>query len=430
MQRFVVILSCSALAAFGIVAFASCGGEEERPRAQRNDAGFDAPFIGETAPPTPDPEPPPGDVCGIGTGLQPEAPWPLRGGCSTRAGWSALPGPTNAQIAHSVPLAAGDSSPALSALGLTWVATAEGDVIALTSSGVVRWAYRTGGPIASSPAIDEAGNAIVGSKDGSLYAIAPEDGPSDPDGGSGSDGGIHRPGKLTFKIAVGPVASSPLIGGDGTIYVGTTDGKLVAVAKGGAAIAWTATTNDTLGSSPALGQDGTIYAGSSDGKLYAFDATGGTKWALALGSPVHGSPAVGGDGTVYIGTSDGKLHAIAPAGTERWAYATGGEIRGTPAVYAGAVYVGSDDNKLHAVSTTDGGGRWTYATSGPVATPVIGSDGTIYVGSADARLYALTAKGSLFYAVNVKGAVTSAPAIGPGSALYVTTANALVVLSP
>ncbi len=422
-----VCFTSAAAAALGVIAFASCGGEEERPGARPADAGLDAPLIGETAPPEPDAEPPPGDVCGIASGLEPSAAWPLRGGCTTRAGWSALPGPTSAQISYSVPLPAGDSSPAVSARNITWIGTSDGDIAAVTNTGFVRRGYRTGGPIASSPAIDASGHAVIGSKDGFLYAIAAEDGPDDPD----ADGGpSYPPAKVVFRLAVGPVASSPVIGGDGTIYVGTTEGKLVAVPKAGSAIAWSATTNDTFGSSPALGQDGTIYVGSTDGKLYAFTPDGATKWSLDLGSPVHGSPAVGGDGSVYIGTSDGKLHAVGAAGAKRWSYATGGPIAGTPAVHAGAVYVGSDDDKLHAVSTADGTPRWTYATSGAVATPLIGSDGTIYVGAADGRVYAITPKGTLFFAVNVRGKVKSAPAIGPGPALYVTTDNALVVVSP
>lgn len=425
MRRSILLVLGSALATLGVVAFASCGGEEERPPARPVDAGFDAALIGETAPPEPDAEPPPGDVCGIGSGLQPSAPWPLRGGCTTRAGWSALPGPTNAQVSFTVPMSAGDSSPAVSTLGVAWAGTAEGDVLAVTATGFVRWGYRTGGPIASSPALDTLGNAIVGSKDGFLYAIAPDDGAADPDAGH-----AYPPAKLVFRLAVGAIASSPVIGGDGTIYVGTTEGKLVAVPNDGSAVAWSATTNDTLGSSPALGQDGTIYVGSTDRKLHAFSPDGGPKWALDLGAPIHGSPAVGGDGTVYVGTSDGKLHAVSASGAERWTYATGGSITGTPAVYAGTVYVGSEDKKLHAVSTADGGVRWTFATSGAVATPVIGPDGTIYVGAADARVYAITSKGTLFYAVNVKGTVKSAPAIAAGPALYVTTDNALVVISP
>jgi outer membrane protein assembly factor BamB len=423
----------SVLAAAALVASASCGGDADPADPTTNDAGSDSVLLGsETAPPESDAEPPPGDVCGIRGGLQASPAWPLRGGCATRAGWSELPGPTTAQVFARCSALVGESSPAVSSASVAWVGTTDGYVLGVIN-GVVRWAHRTGAAVKSSPAIDSLGNAIVGSGDGFLYSIAPDDGPLEIDAGAvdaGDAGSAYPPAKLVFALAVGPIASSPVIGGDGTIYVGTTDGKLVSVPKEGTAIKWSAATNDTLGSSPALGQDGTIYVGSTDRKLLAFSPDGSSKWALDLDSPVSGSPAVGGEGSIYVGTADGKLHAVSSAGVERWSYPTGGAINGTPAVYAGTVYVGSEDKKLHSVSTVDGKGRWTYDTFGAVGTPVIGPDGTVYVGSADARLYAITSKGSLFYAVNVKGSVRTAPAIGTGSALYVSTDNALVVVGP
>lgn len=428
MRRSLLACFAGGLSAAVLVVLASCGGEEDGAKP-REDAGADTALVGdETAPPEPDAEPPPGDVCGDGAGLQPGAPWPLRGGCATRAGWSELPGPTNAQVSYSVAAPVGESSPAVSAVGVTWVGATDGRVLAITNAGEIRWEHRTGAAVRSSPAIDADGNAVVGSLDGFLYGIAPDDG--EADAGAGDAGDVHPPAKVVFALEVGPIASSPVIGADGTIYVGTTDGKLVAVRKDGGAVSWSGATGDTRGSSPALGQDGTIYVGSTDRKLYAFSPAGATKWALDLGAPVHGSPAVGGDGTVYVGTADGKLHAVGSSGVARWSYATGGAITGAPAVYAGVVYVGSEDKSLHAVSTPDGQARWTYATLGAVGTPVIGPDGTVYVGATDARVYAITARGDLFYAVNARGSVTTAPAIGAGPALYVTTDNALVVISP
>ncbi|HVH44285.1 MAG TPA: PQQ-binding-like beta-propeller repeat protein [Labilithrix sp.] len=408
---------------------ASCGEGEKRSSFIASDAGFDAASLGDTAAPPQITEPEPGDVCGIASGLQASAPWPLRGGCSTRAGWSALPGPQSAAVSFSTPTLAGETSPAIGA-GIVWLGTADGDIVALSTSGTIHWAHHTGAAVTSSPAIDANGNAVVGGRDGFLYAIAPGDGTSDPDAGPTDGGPSIAPAKVVFSLSVGPIASSPVIGGDGTIYVGTTDGKLVAVPGDGAAVRWTVTTNDTFGSSPALGQDGTVYVGSTDSKLYAVAPDGAVKWALDLGAPVHGSPAVGGDGSIYVGTTDGKLHAVRSVGNERWQYATGGPIGGTPAVYAGTVYVGSEDKSLHAVSTVDGTPRWTYALSGTAGTPVIDPAGTVYVGATDGRVYAIASTGSLFFAVNVKGSVKSAPAIGIGPILYVTTENALVAVGP
>jgi outer membrane protein assembly factor BamB len=433
MRRFFLASAAGALTSIVLAVSVSCGGEEERPPLGTPDASFsDAPLIGDdTGEPQPDPEPSPGNVCGVREGLQEGATWPLRGGCTTRAGYSTQNGPSSGQVSATFAALASDSSPALSSASDVWFGTTDGWVLAVTVNGFVRWGLKTGGPIKSSAAIDVLGNAVIGSTDGFLYRIAAEDGPFDPDAGAGEDAGPSYPSpRVLFKLALGPIASSPVIGADGSIYVGTTDGKLHSVKGDGSSSNWSVTTNDTLGSSPALGQDGTIYVGSSDQKLYAFSAAGEPKWALDLGSPVTGSPAVGGHGAIYVGTGDGKLHSISAAGAETWAYATGGAITGTPAVFAGSVYVGSEDKKLHAVSTMKGTEKWTYATNGAVGTPVIDAAGTVYVGATDTKFYAITPKGSLFYAVSVKGNVRTAAAIGSGPAIYVTTDTGLAVVGP
>ncbi|WP_026224185.1 outer membrane protein assembly factor BamB family protein [Marinobacter gelidimuriae] len=87
-------------------------------------------------------------------------------------------------------------------------------------------------------------------------------------------------------------------------------------------------------SSPALGSDGTVYVGSSDDKLYAINPNGGTeKWAFETDNWIISSPAVGADGTIYVGSFDKKLYAIKPDdGTEKWAFETGELIRSSPAL--------------------------------------------------------------------------------------------------
>ena len=61
-------------------------------------------------------------------------------------------------------------------------------------------------------------------------------------------------------------------------------------------------------SSPAIGADGTVYIGSMDNKVYALDgATGIKKWEFETGGWVGSSPTIGPDGTVYIGSKDSKV---------------------------------------------------------------------------------------------------------------------------
>ena len=63
-------------------------------------------------------------------------------------------------------------------------------------------------------------------------------------------------------------------------------------------------------SSPAIGADGTIYVGSKDYSLYAINADGTQKWKFTTGGFVQSSAAIGTDGTIYFGSVDGNLYAL------------------------------------------------------------------------------------------------------------------------
>ena len=114
---------------------------------------------------------------------------------------------------------------------------------------------------------------------------------------------------------------------------------------------WSFITADQVQSSPALGTDGTIYVGSTDHKLYAIDPYGKQKWSFTTGSAVKSSPAIA-NGTIYVGSDDHKLYAISTDGREKWSFSTGSFIAfSSPMVGAdGTIYVGSEDSKLYAIN--------------------------------------------------------------------------------
>ena len=118
--------------------------------------------------------------------------------------------------------------------------------------------------------------------------------------------------------------SSPAIGTDGTVYIGSTDHKLYAINGKSGVKKWEFETGGSVWSSPAIGSDGTVYVGSFDKKVYALDGQTGTKkwefetgeWKNYFGRTVRGvssSPAIGSDGTVYVGSHDKKLYALKTA---------------------------------------------------------------------------------------------------------------------
>jgi len=66
-----------------------------------------------------------------------------------------------------------------------------------------------------------------------------------------------------------------------------------------------------VNSSPAIGSEGTVYIGSWDNKLYAINGKSGVKlWEFETGYWVNSSPVIGSDGTVYVGSLDKKLYAL------------------------------------------------------------------------------------------------------------------------
>jgi PKD repeat protein len=197
-------------------------------------------------------------------------------------------------------------------------------------------------------------------------------------------------GTLKWKYQTGhEVSSSPAIGGDGTIYVGSYDNYLYALNPDGT-LKWHYLTGNVVDSSPAIGGDGTIYVGSYDNYLYALKPDGTLKWHYLTGSYVSSSPAIGGDGTIYVGSNDSFLYALNPDGTLKWRYLTGDGVDSSPAIgQGGTIYVGSYDHYLYALNP-NGSLKWLYQTGNVVdSSPAIGPDGTIYVGSYDNYLYAL-----------------------------------------
>ena len=81
---------------------------------------------------------------------------------------------------------------------------------------------------------------------------------------------------------------------------------------------WSFQTGRDVDSSPAIGSDGTIYVGSDDSYLYAINPDGSRKWRFKTGSYVVSSPAIGSDGTIYVGSYDYYLYAINPDGSRKW----------------------------------------------------------------------------------------------------------------
>jgi formylglycine-generating enzyme required for sulfatase activity len=262
----------------------------------------------------------------------------------------------------------------------------------------VRWTLEDTGAYDSSPALGADGTVYVGTGDGKLLAVSP----------TGREKWVFGTG--------GPIHSSPAVGSDGTVFVGSEDGSLYAIRADGTQ-KWSRRTGGSVYSSPAIGLDGTIYFGSADGKLYAIRADGTGKWTFQAREAVYSSPAIGEDGTIYL-VAGGKLYAVTAEGKTTWAYGTG--LDATPAIGGdGTIYVGSGDGNLYAIGA-DGTRKWSFEAGASVYfSAAIGPDGTIYVGADDGMLYAISAEGQGRWTFDTEDSQLTAPAVGADGTIFV-----------
>jgi outer membrane protein assembly factor BamB len=264
----------------------------------------------------------------------------------------------------------------------------------------VAWRMSVGDEILSSAAIGEDGTVYIGSENGRLTALTPE-------------------GKRKWIFfAESGIKSSPAIGLDRTIYVGSRDKNFYAVNPEGKEL-WRIETGGSIVSSPAIGSDGIIYFGSGDRYLYAAAPDGSVVWKYKTGSSITSSPAIGSDGTIYFGGMDRYLYALTSDGKLKWRLRTQIAIETNPALGAdGTIYFGSADASLYAVSPV---GRilWDFPTDGEIySSPVVGSDGTIYIGSDDYHLYAVSNKGDELWKFKAGSIFAGSPLLGESGVIY------------
>jgi len=228
---------------------------------------------------------------------------------------------------------------------------------------------------------------------------------------------------LSGLIASGCIRGSQPVGwsggvvADGTLFLGSTEGKLVAVNIADGTSQW----SESLQASGATGRFGCaaasagvaiygtpavagdlVYIGGYNGKIYAFDSGSLQKrWVY----PPEGNlqPIIGGTvvalGNVYFSVYDsddkvGKVYALkADTGVKVWESSPAGdEIWSTPVIDGETIYISSFDKKLYALNAVTGEKKWeTVEIGGALAATPLVDNNTVYFGSFDRYLYAVDA---------------------------------------
>ena len=255
------------------------------------------------------------------------------------------------------------------------------------------------------------------------------------------------------------ILSSPAVAGD-TVYFGSNDHRLYAVALANGEKRWEFKTDGRVASSPAV-SNGVVYFLSYDSNFYAVDAATGTlRWKFKtegerrfIAKHLHGiepssepvpdpfdfflsSPVVA-DGKVFFGSGDSNVYALdATSGTLKWKFKTGDVVHASPAFADGTVFVGSWDTYFYALDAATGKEKWRFKTgedheiynqTGLQASPAV-NEGVVYFGCRDAKFYAVDSKtGKQLWAYSNKGSwVINSAAIKDGRVYFATSDTGLL----
>ena len=325
----------------------------------------------------------------------------------------------------------------------------------------LRWKFKTGGAIYSSPSVAD-GVVYFASNDGNLYAVSADSGKElwRADIGdeyayksSGFDvissptiaGGVvyfgcwdsdfyaldAKTGKVLWRFEEG-LTTSPFVV-DGVVYFGTIDSLFAVNAKTGVE-KWRLEMAGEI--PPPSFADGVIFAAccdievafhggsDSDNYLFAVDAdTGLVKWKFP--TCAHFSPAVD-NGVVYFDSGYYFIAVDVNTGKELWRFKAGGEISSSPCVANGVAYFGTSiafdysDNSLYAVDAKSGRKLWRFETEGFVFSPPTFVDGVVYFGNYDGNIFAVDAtSGKELWRFKTDGEIIYSSACVTGGVIYI-----------
>lgn len=203
----------------------------------------------------------------------------------------------------SFPSGGGNSSPAIGTDGTVYLATGDGEIYALDGSvGTTKWQspYRlSSNSINASLALDPGRSVLYAADEVGLFTA------------------VNLDGTFGWQLSIGDDPSTPVIGADGTVYIGG-GGKLWALDPSVQDVKWSITPSIAgLVSTPAVSADGCIYfmvtAGKKDRRLqdvdslYAVNPDGSPRWSCGLGEgssdPDYAlsSPKIDDNGLIYVG---------------------------------------------------------------------------------------------------------------------------------
>ncbi len=227
---------------------------------------------------------------------------------------------------------------------LIYVGVSNNNIFAIDRiTGKVKWYYRTTSPI-NQPCVILGSDLLLTLTDAGVAYIFNLDGQVLSD-------------QLTplYSFNLGSsLKSAPAIDVNKNLFITTLDGRLLRyIIRSGSNIkTGEVSTNGSFEVSPVIGYDGTVYVGSKDSSLYAFDGTSNSldlKWTKKFDAPISTTATINEFGIVYIGTENGKMYAISETGDQLWFYNADSKIGNATAYVDGNIIFTSQKGGLYKI---------------------------------------------------------------------------------
>ena len=254
------------------------------------------------------------------------------------------------------------AAPSLSPSNDIVVVTRGGLVALVTPEGVVRRSADLGAPARGSPLVLDDGSIVVGTIDRRVHRL---------------DANLRR--VFVTEVADGTAATISLAR-RGSLALAA--GRLLTLLDPRGSLQRQVSLGGRASSAAAIGDDGTIWVPTVEGVLLAIDPSGRVRSRTELGSRHYdeAAPAIGHDGSVRVPTLTAGLVCVGPGGTQRWAAANAAGLNGPVSIDDDDTTLVVDRGGRLLAIAADGTERWrvvlgTYSFQAPV----LAADGTVYV---------------------------------------------------
>ena len=244
--------------------------------------------------------------------------------------------------------------------------------------------------------------------------------------------------RWSLSMGSGVAYSSPMPSKDQLlVYIGTDDGKVVAISVETGKSVHLFQTGDTVTSTPCVAPDGSVFIGSHDNNLYKLDAQLNLVWKFATAGQVWSSPAVSDDGAmVFVGSVDKGIYCVhTDSGKLSWLTNTTGRIKSSPIYHKKQVLIGNFEDKcLRALDAATGHEVWRFTTqdfifSSPAV--AVAKDGTemVIVTGSDSFVYGVKRQsGQMVWKTKTGSYIDASPAISGKQAVVASDDGVVYVI--